>query len=109
MRCTQIIGLPKEAEDFLFVKVRMKEMPCPHCGKPITTNKKDKAVYASARDCGMFNDGPELYEYNLKDGSMVREVVQNCPWSSGPCIFLKLVDEKGCDLFVWSDEDIARI
>lgn len=107
MRCTQIMGLPLKAQKFLEKNVRMKEIPCPHCGGLILTDKSDHQVYASAREQGMFDDGPELYEYTLQNGKKVREVVQAAPWSSGPCIFLKLVDvEAGKDLFMWTDKDI---
>jgi hypothetical protein len=49
----------------------------------------------------MFDDGPELVEYTLKDGSKVREIVQAVPWSAGPCIFLALQNEQGETLFPW--------
>jgi hypothetical protein len=54
----------------------------------------------------MFDDGPSLYEYTLKDGSKVKEVVQACPWSSGPMIYLCLEDEHGNKMFPWPEEEM---
>jgi len=102
MRCTQIIGLPKKAHKFLFEN--QKTVTCIHCGSVQRIQK----VYASAKEYGMFDDGPELLEYTLQDNSVVREVVQAAPWSSGPCIFLKLVDIDGKDRFVWPKKEIDR-
>jgi glutaredoxin len=100
------MGLPEKAEKFLADNVRMIETKCPYCGHAEVTDTEDKRIYASAKNEGMFDDGPELYEYTLNGGEKVREVVQAAPWSSGPCIFLKLVDEAGKDLFTWADKDI---
>ena len=108
MRCTQIMGLPQSAYDFL--KENVKHIPkrkCPHCGEIIDYGPNQKK-YDSAASEGMFDDGPDLYEYELMDGKKVREVVQVTNWSSGPCIFLKLVDEKSNDLFTWNKEDIQK-
>jgi len=109
MRCTQVIGLNKLAQEFINENVqRIPFSPCPHCGKLTQTTMALK-VYASAADQGMFDDGPELFEYTLKDGKKVREVVQAVPWSSGPCIFLCLEDEDGKRLFEWSEEEIQNV
>lgn len=110
MRCTQIIGLTQEAQVFLNENVAVIEERCPHCNGILLkfSDKFKQKVYDSAASVGMFDDGPELYEYELKSGAIVREKVQAAPWSSGPCIFLKLVDGEGKDLFVWSEEEIQR-
>jgi hypothetical protein len=55
----------------------------------------------------MFDDGPTLYSYECDDGTTVMEDVQDVPWSSGPCIYLKLVNEKGETLFRWDSKDMA--
>jgi DNA-directed RNA polymerase subunit RPC12/RpoP len=106
MRCTQFIGLTDEAQSFLIENcLEVADSVCPHCGSTITTKNKSE-VYSSAKHFGMFEDGPDLLKYYLKDGKTLFEVVQAAPWSSGPCIFLCLEDEKGNRLFEWSDEDI---
>lgn len=102
MRCTQIMGLPPKA--ILFLTENQKQEVCPTSGAV----KKIEKEYDSARAYGMFDDGPDLYEYTLKDGSIVKEVLQEVAWSSGPCIFLKLVDENNKTLFSWSKKDIEN-
>lgn len=105
-RSTHIIGLPDEAIVFLRENIKhIPEIVCPDCGK-IISETWDNKEYDSARDLGMFDDGPGLNEYTLKDSSVVREKVQASPWSSGPCIFLMLVDEDGEILYKWSVEEI---
>jgi len=108
MRMTQVFGLPPAA--YVFLDEHCKEedcSPCPHCGKP-TARKRVCGVYGSAAELGMFDDGPELLEYTLKDNTKVRETVQSSEWSSGPCIFLMLVDENGDTVISWDQKDIDR-
>jgi glutaredoxin len=104
MRETQIIGLNKEARTYIQNNCQESEVLCPHCKqgkiKEVLCTK-----YASAAHCGMFSDGPELYEYTLKDGKKLKEVVQAVPWSSGPCIFLCL-ELDGKQLCTWSEKEI---
>jgi hypothetical protein len=107
MRCTQFVGLPKESVKFLQDNIAMRpHRYCPHCDKP-TSEEACMDIYESAASDGMFDDGPVLHAYTLKDGRVVREVVQATPWSSGPCIFLKLMDGDK-DLFVWTEEEINK-
>lgn len=112
MRCTQTMGLSEEAHEFLrenqLVEVINKD--CPHCGGVLErVNKPSQRVYdnETGKIAGMFDDGPELNEYDLQDGRKAREVVQAVPWSSGPCIFLCL-EIDGRKEFLWSDEDIRK-
>lgn len=56
----------------------------------------------------MFDDGPMLYRYFMKDGSTWVEEIQCIPWSSGPCIFTKLVQENGDKEIKWSQEEIDK-
>lgn len=106
MRCTQIIGLNGEATAYLAKSCKMVPVRhCPHCGEVIDVDREMR-VYEEARDAGMFDDGPDLHEYTLTSGQKVREVIQETPWSSGPCIFLCLEDENGTRLFEWPQEDI---
>lgn len=111
MRGTQIYGLKEEAKKFLEENIeKIPDIVCPDCGK-ITTYKNNKRVYESAKECGMFDDGPELYEYVLKDKTIVCEVVHECtPWSSGLCIFLDLCDKNtGEVLFGWTGKEIFYV
>lgn len=109
IRKTQIIGLKKEAGDFIKnnVKTIKKCCSCPNCTTPhIETLVMEK--YDDASECGMFDDGPNLHKYQLKDNTWIYEVVQDSPWSSGPCIFLSLKHENGeiIEESLWSDEEI---
>ena len=62
MRCTQIMGLPQEAEEYLGKHVVRKVLrSCPKCGEPIDFGPK-ATIYASAKEQGMFDDGPNLYD-----------------------------------------------
>lgn len=91
MRMTQVIGLSPSAIQFLeeFGAVQLV-----------------REVYADASYAGMFDDGPELYAYPLKEGGMVYEQIQATPWSSGPCIFLNLMNEDKKDIAFWTDEEM---
>ncbi len=110
MRMTQIHGLTKETEKFLRDNVEMiPDLICANC-KEIVSSKQNKKIYASAKDAGLFNDGPDLWEYNLKDNRIVREKLNKYqPWSSGPNLFIDLVDEKGNILYEWSEEGIYEL
>jgi hypothetical protein len=108
MRCTQLRGLTPEATKFLDenskIVVRSK---CPHCDGVLSEGIESK-VYADATSEGMFDDGPMLHQYTLKDGKIVKEIVQATVWSSGPCIFLCLENEEGNQLFPWPPRAIAH-
>lgn len=106
MRCTQFYGLTDEAEKFL-EEFCIKEAAshCPHCNGPIG-NKLKSEVYRDEKEVGMFDDGPSLRQYFLKDGRIFREIIQHTVWSSGPCVYLCLQDENGSDLFKWPQNDM---
>lgn len=108
MRCTQIVGLKKEAEEWINKNCKKENIPymkCPHCSGIINTQKIKKSIYASAAHEGMFNDGPELHKYETLDGKEVIEIVQNVCWSSGPVIFLCLKTPEEM-LFTWTKEEM---
>lgn len=92
-RFTQIIGLKHEAREFL----KKRGYVCL------------RTPYASAKDAGMFEDGPELYEWRSNDSDIIyREVVQCAPWSSGPCIFLCLQEVPGAEVLRWTEKEIKE-
>lgn len=110
MRCTQLIGLSKAAEDYLEKNALVTPIKtCGECGH-VSGGNRVARVYDSetGRRAGMFDDGPDLYEYELRDTSIVMEVVQATPWSSGPNIFICLRDEHGKWLCKWPQEEIDQ-
>ena len=105
MRCTQIYGLPAEAVNYLKENVAVVPRTiCPKCGEVIDT-KWDSEDYKDETGYGMFGDGPMLRKHHLKDGGVALEEIQAVPWSSGPCIFLKLILPNG-DEITWNDEEM---
>lgn len=108
MRSTQIRGLTNEALNFLnenCIKVPVKR--CPKCDYELEYGQKCE-VYEDASWTGMFEDGPSLLKYYLKDGSTVKEVIQAVPWSSGPCIFMCLKDKEENLFFKWPISEIEN-
>lgn len=100
------MGLKAEALAFLEENVKtVPNITCPCCNY-IISQKEDKHIYEDASELGMFNDGPNLYVYNLKSGDAVKEIVQATPWASGPVIFFCLENSKGERLFEWSEAEI---
>lgn len=111
MRCTQNFGISEEARQFLLDNgKKIPSETCPTCGHT-TGGGLNVVVYdrETGVGLGMFEDGPVLCEYEMKDGRFVQEVVQSSDWSSGPCIFLCLrwkdTGEKFC---LWPDEEIRN-
>lgn len=94
MRMTQFHGLTPEAEKFLDENCKTeKESTCPNCLFVLSTKRVSKKIGS----VGGMDDSEQyaLNEYQLKDGSTVREEVQAIPWSSGPMIFYRLVEMSG--------------
>ena len=118
MRMTQIIGLSPQANAFLNENQKWIEIncSCPHC---ISKHVKHPIFesYQDASTAGMFDDGPALHKYQLKDDTWVYEYIQASPWSSGPCIFIALATVPALNPFhvpagneiketLWSEEEI---
>jgi len=111
MRCTQVVGLSDRAQRFINQNVAQHDPKvCQHCNQPLPGEPRGPImeVYADAKALGMFDDGPDLHEYTLKDGQKVKEIVQAVPWSSGPMIFMCLEDEEGNRIGEWSASEIER-
>lgn len=108
-RCTQIMGLHSRAEQWLQEnqKIRLHKCSCPYCAKPHREHPVAR-FHESAKDLGMFDDGPDLIKYQLKDDSWVYEYVQEAPWSSGPMIFLALrrEDQTPIEETLWKEEEM---
>jgi len=107
MRMTQDWNLTDQAMDFL--QENSKKVPasfCPHCNGPIG-EKLVMRDYEDASNTGMFDDGPMLHEYTLKDDRTAREIVQEVIWHSGPCIFLCL-EIDGVKMYEWDKKDMEN-
>lgn len=97
------IGLPVEASKLLHEKDTVDI--CPTCGHDNVKSTYTTKVYEFSEQ--FHGDGIDLLEYYDKSGNLCyREVIQEVPWSSGPVVFLKLVDHNGNDVSVWSEDKI---
>jgi len=91
------MGLTKEAQDYLnTIKTESKpydivEGLCPG---------EEYSLYMHKIES---DSCPGVYEEVV-----LREVVQCCPWSSGPVIFLCLEDDYGIRSFQWSRDDVKK-
>lgn len=107
MRMTQVFGLTEEARKFIEEYRLWADTRCPHCNKIIDREMIPSKVIGSLAHEGMFNDGPEIVEYKLKNGLTAREEHQATVCSSGPCIFTRLIVSDG-RVFEWSKKEIEN-
>ena len=58
-------------------------------------------------DFGGIEENYPLYMYTMPDGRVYYEYLQSTMWSSGPCLFIALKDEKGnvVQESLWTDEE----
>ena len=100
-RSDQIVGITKEARDFIEKNQAVPE-PCSKCKRPFSPNSKTCGIFT-----GMFGHEYPLFEYELKNGKIAQKKVQADPWSSGPVFFIKLVvsDEKE---YMWTEEEMQK-
>jgi len=111
IRCDQWIGLTNVAHEWLREHVKLVEANhvfCPHCGGEVHHDTRMETVEEDRFVYGMFGDKLLFGTWRLKDGKLVREVLQADPWSSGPCFFTCLELEDGTRIGEWSDEEISR-
>lgn len=116
MRHTQYFGLTQKAKqlitDLTVVQDHIiRKFPDGHIEEFDQMNSLDMTRsedYKDASYVGMFDDGPTLRKYTLRDGTIYFEFVQASPWSSGPCIFLALKDKDGnvVEESLWDNEYI---
>lgn len=114
-RTHDVAGLHNKALSFLNENaVRTEVKICPTCGNTeggeVIRDQYDSFV-SDVFASDMFDEDnwckSPLWEYTLKDGRKVCEVVQAEPWNSGPTTYLCLQDSKtGKRLFEWSDEEM---
>lgn len=112
MRTTQFMGL-SEAADLFISKNRATTKGycgCPHCKTKHITHPWEEEYDSVEGMFGELGDIYPLYKHTLKDGSVVYEYVQACPWSSGPCIFIALRREDGTPIeeSLWSNKEIEE-
>ena len=125
MRCTQFIGLNERARKLIDLG---EELAYTIIGKRVFPNGSSESYRKDVKapiviseiyntTSGMFGEELPLYSHLLprdkKDPSRpnfeLLEVVQESPWSSGPCIFLAL--QKGgkwVEESKWTDEEIEE-
>jgi len=105
MRCSQPIGLTKEANEFLEANAK-RTNECPNC------HRYDDLEKVETTPSGMYGDVPHFI-YTLKDGGRASSFVQYCEWSSGPMEWFGLTvfdkDGKQINQFLWAKEDIEEM
>jgi len=108
-RTTQFIGFPAGYNQLLFSKIDASKTGCVTCKRrgqeyvPRCKVRPTKEIVT-----GMFEEEVHHCNEYLSDQNEViyREVEQCSPWSSGPNIFMKLVDGDGNDVLFWVQEEI---
>ena len=60
-------------------------------------------IFSQHQEDMFYGDGPILHEYQTLEGKVVKEVVQEAPWSSGPMGFVCL-EVDGKRMFEWTEE-----
>lgn len=116
MRCAQYIGLNKWAESYVRATVPVREV-----GVRLLpggrTESFDRAVMMPVAKTevvgvipGFYGDDIPLVRYTMPNGRVFTEYVQAEPWSSGPCYFIALKNERGkvVPQSLWKQEDIDR-
>ena len=108
IRMYQEVGLKLVAKDFLDKNVNMivdKITTCPYCLIVISTTMKKEVIGTISEDC-LYEAGPTLHTYRLRNGGIAKEIVQAMPWSSGPVAFL-CIEVDGKRMFEWTDDEIS--
>lgn len=119
-RTDNYIGLSPRAEEFLknncheiFVTT-IREYPKDREKNTILSEKSVSVELWSEKydklEGAFYNSFP-LYEYYLRNGKTVIEVLQADPWSSGPCFFLCLADKdtgNPIEETKWTEEEIEE-
>jgi len=105
MRMTQFVGISSEAKKYIE----------DNCKKDLIEVFKngvlDKSYNMPVKEpgdriYGMFEEEIQLFDYELKNGSILKEVKQASPWASGPVIFTCLENKAGKRIGEWTDKEI---
>jgi len=105
MRMTQFTGLSDRAKKYI-------EDNCKKDSIEVFKNGVlDKSYMVPVKEpgnkiFGMFEEEIQLFNYVLKDGFIIKEIMQTSPWASGPVIFTCLEDRSGKQIGKWTDKEI---
>lgn len=77
--------------------------------RQVFTSSVQKEQYKMVE--GAFGEQHVLLKYTFPSGMVYFEKIQSEPWSSGPCTFVALTDEKGnwVKESLWMDEEIQQL
>jgi len=108
MKHFQLMGLSRDGEEFLENNVeKTPKCVCSICGDA-HGDKVRRSISGHWSD-DLWGDIP-LFEYRLKGGEVMREVVQEIAYSTRiPCVFLCLRNSVGKRWFEWSREVMDNI
>jgi len=105
MRLTQFVGLSPKAKKYIednckkdFIEVFKNSV----LDKSYTMLIKEPGN----KTYGMFEEEIQLFNYELKDGSTLKEIEQASPWASGPVIFTCLENKASKRIGEWTDKEI---
>jgi len=115
MRCDQYIGLNEWATEKVLARHAVREVGVRilPSGEEQPFDREVDALVASVEQVGSIEGAwmdvvAPLNRYTLPTGEVFEEFVQAVPWSSGPCYFIALRDEKGHEVpeSLWAESDI---
>jgi len=117
MRCDQYIGLNKWASEKVSRQMTVREIGARLLpgGKAVPFDRSISVPVAKieviGKIAGAWNDHvANLHRYTLPDGRVYVEYIQADPWSSGPCYFIALKNQKGnvVSQSLWTEEELAQ-
>lgn len=117
MRCEQYIGLNDWAQNYVCATVKAREIGVRLLPDGSTeTFDREVSVPVARREtvgaiAGAYGQDMPLTRYTMPNGRVFTEYVQAAPWSSGPCYFIALRNERGnvVTQSLWRQEDIDRV
>lgn len=89
MRMDQYVGLSYGGQKFLEENAEVDHFQLLKNGEIVEEYTEPRKTRCGQIEGAFGNDFP-IFEYSLKDGSIVYEFVQASPWSSGPVYFIAL-------------------
>jgi len=115
-RFTSVIGLTEKAEKFLEEncakrKFKVYDDESGECVSEYEVFKKVNGLFTYYDPFNPIDPEVKLSGYELKDGRVVYEIEAGDIWSSGPNIFLNLVDEDGNSIdpsLDWTLEEMEK-